>query len=166
VNKDEKVVAVKKQEILNADLEPAKNTLRDIMNNKPQAAEKRSPRRIAGKPIFLSEKEIAHHYSIMKDPLLSADLSDAVSKKLMAKCWLTLGHLMKICYLKNDYDIIYSGHLKSHPPKLTMDKRTEAECLQDAETITKLLIRCEKMYDAKHEIVRILTKLHQREQQM
>lgn len=156
MNKDEKAKAVKKQGTLNADLEPAKTA----------PVEQRSPRRIAGKPIFLSEKEIVHHYSIMKDPLLSAEHSDAVSKKLMAKCWLTLGHLMKICYLKNDYDIIYSGHLKSHPPKLTMDKRSEAERLQDAETITKLLIRCEKMYDAKHDIVRILTKLHQREQQI
>ena len=116
----------------------------------------------------LTDQEVLSNYDIMKDISLKEQLTDEQKRALLKKCWRTLDFLMSSLLLVNDYTLL----------KESQDKKQENACKQlesgqikknqyddiENEFIIKALIRCEKMYDAKQEIVRILVKIKKREQ--
>ena len=94
----------------------------------------------------------------MKDPLLYNELSEVRYKRLNDRCWKTLSILMKKCLLKNEYEILFHSFKKNDPYK-SCASWTQKTKDKNTELMIKLLLRCEKMYDAKHDIVKILNKI-------
>mmetsp|Transcript_19364 Transcript_19364/g.29690 ORF Transcript_19364/g.29690 Transcript_19364/m.29690 type:complete len:148 (+) Transcript_19364:6235-6678(+) len=118
----------------------------------------------------LSDREISHYYTVMKDPALKGQLSSQDKKLLTRRLWKTLKVYMSSMMLIKDFNIIFESFKNKQQ---TTEKNAAAgrlkpeqvETIEDESTI-KLLLRCEKMYDAKQEIVRILIKIKKREQLM
>ena len=77
---------------------------------------------------------------------------------------------MSSMMLIKDFTIIFESFKKKQTAldKQMMTGKIKSEKLEETEdeNIIKLLLRCEKMYDAKQEIVRILVKIKKREQLM
>ena len=62
---------------------------------------------------------------------------------------------MMSCMLNNEHEILADSIKKKSQKDKTFDKRVDG--------LMNILIRCKKIYEAKHEIVRILVKTKKRE---
>ena len=106
----------------------------------------------------------------MKDPALKEQLTETERGELLIKCWKTLDFVMSSLILSKDFELLKeSNEKKQENAKQQLESKKieqkEFDAIED-EFIIKALIRCEKMFDAKQEIVRILVKIKKREQLM
>ena len=119
---------------------------------------------------ILTEQEILTNYDIMKDISLKEQLTVEQKRALLKKCWRTLDFLMSSLLLVKDFELLRESQDKKQENALKQldEGKISKKQYDDIENefIIKALIRCEKMYDAKQEIVRILVKIRKREQLM
>lgn len=82
---------------------------------------------------------------------------------MIKKCQITLKVLMLSLMLHKEYDIVNESYKRKFDGKLLKDK-TDVQVLNfRLEPLLKILLRCRNLYDAKHEVVRILVKTKKRE---
>ena len=103
----------------------------------------------------------------MREQAILDSMSDTERKHLITKAWKTLGYLMNSLILKNDFQLInasYQQKKEAMEQQFKQDKTSSQEIQKyENEQLIKVILRCEKMYDAKNEILRILVKVKKRE---
>lgn len=60
----------------------------------------------------LSDNQVAHFYSIMKNKPLRDELSEQKKKLMLRNCWSTLKTYMAELLLVKDFQLIYDSYLK------------------------------------------------------
>lgn len=117
---------------------------------------------------MLSESEVAYYYLRVKKKELMQEMDEQARTLVMKRCWKTLKDLMSTMFLKKEFDIIRDAArarkkaIEKLPPH---EKPSKAELREkQSEDLMKLLIRCQRMHEAKEEIVRILLRVNKRRQ--
>lgn len=119
---------------------------------------------------MLSDIEVAHYYLRVKKRELWQDLGERGKNQLVKRCWKTLSSLMSSMFLKKEYEIIRDADravkaaFEKLQPWQLPSKAEQRE--QEAERLMKLLIRCQRMHEAKEEVVRILLRVKKRQDLM
>lgn len=102
---------------------------------------------------ILTEKEVHHYYSVVRDDALKAELTAPEKKTLNKKCWKTLEHLMKSLILNDDFQIIFDSYTQKRAAnelRFQNEKTPQKEIERlELEHLIKVLLRCQKMFDAK-----------------
>lgn len=60
----------------------------------------------------LTEKEILHYRTIMKDPALKDQLNETERGELLKKCWKTLDFVMSSLILSKDFELLQESNQK------------------------------------------------------
>ena len=59
---------------------------------------------------ILTDKEIQHNYSIVKEASLESQMSNKEKQDLNKICWRTLEHVMNSLMLKKDFALLFDSH--------------------------------------------------------
>ena len=100
-------------------------------------------------PGVLNYSEVINYYEMLKNPALKDQMDDNKQKSLTRKCWKTMKRLMNALLLIDEYNILFESYNKK--------EKENKNSLTD--TLIKLLLRCQKLYDSQQECVRILVKI-------
>jgi len=108
---------------------------------------------------LLSMKEVNHHYALMKEESLrDTYMVDSDYEALNAKLLDTLKHLMFSLMLHAEFSMIESAF------KLKEKQLSKSKGKADrVELVLKALLRCRNLFEAKHEVAKILVAVRKRE---
>lgn len=59
---------------------------------------------------ILTDKEVQHNYSIVKEASLESQMSNKEKQDLNKICWRTLEHVMNSLMLKKDFALLLDSH--------------------------------------------------------
>ena len=114
---------------------------------------------------ILSASEVLHYTTLVKQQSLRETIlpTKLQQERLIKKAQKTLQVLMLSLMLSHEYEILQLSY-KTKLSEANMKPKSEEQ--QDEirmDTLIKILFRCKKMYEVKHQIVRILVKTKKRE---
>jgi len=95
-----------KQSVLGSFVQKDKEDMRNVLKNLNRQEEE------ARRHGILTEKEVEHNYSIVKEASLESQMTSAEKTGLNKMCWRTLEHVMGTLILTKDFAILLESHKK------------------------------------------------------
>ena len=94
----------------------------------------------------MTEQEVSHWYAIFKDPKRARDVSEDEVTDLCNRAWKTLGQLWRELFLTKEFEAVMR--------------------IKEEQPLIKVLMRCQKAYEAKATIKSIIGKELRRREMM